>query len=73
MALRPIEVILKDSLPLDPPRHHMVQHTGGIESGATWQSAGLTIPPISLHRPLNSQIVKSFLHYPSVPVVFELT
>ena len=49
----PIGVILKEPLPRDPPRPHMVQHAGGSESGTTRQSAVLTIARISLHRPLD--------------------
>lgn len=52
----PIGVLLKDPLPRDPPRHYMVQHSGGIESRTTRHSTVLTITRISLHRPLDGQI-----------------
>ena len=34
---------------------HMVQHTGGIQSGTTQHSTMLTITRISLQRPLDPQ------------------
>ena len=59
----PIGVILKEPLPRDPPRYHMVQHTGGIQSGTTRQSAVLTITRISLQRPLCDQQPSNRLNY----------
>ena len=52
-AILPLGVSLKDPLTLNPPRYHLGQHTGGIHSGSMRPSAGLTIPPISLPRPLD--------------------
>ena len=49
----PLGVSLKEPLPCVPPRHHMVQRTGGIESGTTRHNVMLTITRISLQRPLN--------------------
>lgn len=36
-----------------PPRHYMVQHTKGIQTGTTRHSAVLTITRLSLQRPLD--------------------
>ena len=57
----PLGVSLKEPLARAPPRPHMVQHTGGIESGTARQSAVRTRTPISLHRPLELQHDPSLL------------
>jgi len=54
-------VSLKEPLPRAPPRPHLVQHTGGIESGTARQSAVRTRTRISLYRPLELQHDPSLL------------
>jgi len=51
--LLPLGVSLKEPLARAPPRPHLVQHPGGIESGTARQSAVRTITRISLRRPLD--------------------